>query len=75
MNETNWSGVNAVVTDADLRACEKAKKQEREKKQNGWDYVSINERTKVLVPCCKKGVPTKEGMAKIEKIKELLGLK
>lgn len=74
MNETNWiaTHVNRTVTEADRRALEKAKRQEKEKLSKGYRYVKVNDRTEVLVPCDKNGKPTKEGLARIKKLKSVL---
>ena len=34
--------------------------------KEGWRWIKVNERLKILVPCDKHGNPTKEGLEKIQ---------
>ena len=76
MNETNWirRGANSNVTDSDIAALAKAKKREAELVRNGFRWIVINKRLKVLVECDKDGKPTEFGQKQIRKQMELAGL-
>lgn len=50
----------------------KARKLETERLKEGWKYHSISNTMKILVPCDKKGNPTKEGLKRIEERKKIL---
>lgn len=52
----------------------KARKLETERLKEGWKYHSISKNMKILVPCDKKGNPTKEGLKRIEERKKSLML-
>ena len=54
------------------KALERAKKQEAKKMQAGYRYITINNRTKVLVECDADGNPTEKGLGQIEVIKRAL---
>ena len=70
MNETNWSStIKSAVTESDKKSLEAAKKYEKKKIKEGWRWVKVNERLKILVPCDKHGNPTKEGLEIIAQYK------
>ena len=76
MNETNWSStIKSTVTESDKKNLEAAKKYEKKKIKEGWRWIKVNERLKILVPCDKHGNPTKEGLEKIERFKSRLNIK
>lgn len=56
-------------------ALEKAKRLENARAKKGWKYVDVDSRTQVFVPCDKKGRPTKEGVERINRFKEICGIK
>lgn len=51
------------------RALEKVQQQERERISVGYRYVTLSDRTKVLVECDKEGKPTKRGQRQINSLK------
>jgi hypothetical protein len=59
---TNWVFNRRIVTDRDSDALEAAKRIEQEKITNGYRWIKINEKNKILVPCNEDGSPTKEGL-------------
>ena len=69
----NWVLNTKTSSEKDAYALEKAKRQEKLKIKNGWSYVKITPRHKILVPC-KDGMPTELGLAMIEKYKTLIGV-
>lgn len=70
---TNWAcESHDGVTDAARKALEKAHRIERDRIARGWRWVKVNAITSVLVPCDKKGKPTKEGLRKIALLKPSL---
>ena len=71
----NWVYDKKVVYEKDKNTLEKAKRIEAKNKKKGYQWVKINERNKIFVPCDKKGNPTKEGERKIEVLKSALGIK
>lgn len=71
---TNWIHDKSAVTEKDKCVLEKAKRQEQKKIKKGYRWIKINERNKIFVPCDRKGVPTKEGMEKIEVFKKYIGI-
>lgn len=64
-----------IVTQAAINAVKKGRKQEEEKLKNGWKYIQVGNTTKILVPCNKDGKPTEDGIRRINKLKEILGIK
>ena len=58
-----------------FRSLAKAKAIERKRLAQGWQYVRIDPRTEVLVPCDENGNPTEEGQIKIAKHKAALSVK
>lgn len=69
----NWVLNTKTSSEKDAYALEKAKRQEKIKIKNGWNYVKISPRHKILVPC-KDGTPTEVGHVMIEKYKRLIGV-
>lgn len=47
------------------RTLANAKAEERKARRKGWKWVEIDGKTKILVPCDKKGEPTHAGKRKI----------
>ena len=64
--ENNWVYNKNVVNDSDLRILDKARKQEKEKSNQGYWWVSAYKNLKVFVPCDKDGEPTDKGKQIIE---------
>lgn len=76
MNETNWSSkIKPTVAESDRKNLEIAKRYENKKIKEGWRWIKVNERLKMLVPCDRHGNPTKEGLEKIERQKSGLNIK
>lgn len=65
----NWVH-EKTVSDASLKAAERARKVEHQRERKGWRYVTIDSRTKILVPCDKDGNPTKKGKEMIAEVKQ-----
>lgn len=63
------------ITKAARNAARRGAKQESDKMAQGWRYVQVGTRTKILVPCDKSGNPTKDGQRRIERMKQNLGIK
>lgn len=74
-NEMVWADERRAVTTAARNAAKKGQKQEAAKIKKGWRWVQVGTRTKLLVPCDKKGNPTQDGLARIERMKQNLGIK
>lgn len=73
MNDTNWSVNNRkTVTDADIKALEKAKKIEAENDRNGFKCIKLKPNLAVHVPCDEDGNITEKGRRIIEAYKENL---
>lgn len=64
-----------VTTQAAKAAAKKGEKMERERIKKGWRWVKVGTRSKILVPCDKKGNPTQDGLRRIERMKQNLGIK
>lgn len=47
------------------RALADAQAEERKALRKGWQWMDIDSKTRILVPCDKKGVPTRAGKRKI----------
>lgn len=62
--EKRQRSVKAFVT--------KARDIEKERLNNGWQYIQLTTQIKILVPCDKYGKPTKEGLERIEERKKYL---
>lgn len=70
----NWIYNNGSnVTETDVRGLRHAKAVEKRQIKDGYKWVRINARTKVLVPF-KNGKPTEAGLKIIQKQKELFGI-
>lgn len=74
-NELVWAEERREVTKAALNAAKRGAKQEAAKIRKGWRWVQVGTRTKILVPCDKKGNPTEDGQMRIQRLKENLGIK
>lgn len=74
-NELVWAEERRTVTQAAKAAAKKGAKMERERIKQGWRWVKVGTRSKILVPCDKKGNPTKDGLRRIERMKQNLGIK
>ena len=74
-NELIWADERRAVTQAAKAAAKKGAKMERERIKQGWRWVKVDQRSKILVPCDKKGNPTKDGLRRIERMKQNLGIK
>lgn len=62
----NWVFDNSTVTEKDVKALEKAKKQEQRNTKKGYRYIRVTPRISLHVPCDKNGNPTKEGQRRIK---------
>ena len=74
-NELVWAEERYAVTQAAKTAAKKGAKMERDRIKQGWRWVNVGRRSKILVPCDKKGNPTQEGLRRIERMKQNLGIK
>ena len=72
MNETNWATLKSTVTDNDIKALARAKRMEKTLEKEGWKWTKLNHQTMILVPCDKKGKPTKRGEEMIKFASNLL---
>ena len=54
--------------DKATKALSKARKLEEKRLSQGWRYVFATPNTQILVPCDKRGKPTKEGQRRIDEI-------
>ena len=71
----NWVHEKGNVTEKDLAALDKAKKQEKQYTRKGYRWIKINERLQLFVPCDKNGKPTTEGQRRISLLKANQGIK
>ena len=71
----NWSFEKAEAHEREIRALERAKRQEEKLLKKGYCWIKINDRLKAFVPCDKNGNPTTEGMIKIKRLKISQGIK
>lgn len=71
----NWVYDKNIVTEKDRKALEKAKEIEKDKLEQGYRYIKVNNRLQVLVPCDENGNPTEKGMAIIKEKQALYGIK
>ena len=74
-NEMVWASERREVTTAAKAAAKKGAKMEKERIKKGWQWVQVGNRTKILVPCDKRGNPTQDGLRRIERLKQNLGIK
>lgn len=74
-HELAWADERCAVTQAAKAAAKKGAKIEHERINQGWRWVNVGTRSKILVPCDKKGNPTQDGLRKIERMKQNLGIK
>ena len=71
---TRWITDEEIKEKKEKAVVVKARKLEAERLKEGWKYHSISKNMKILVPCDKKGNPTKEGLKRIEERKKSLML-
>ena len=71
----NWISDTSVVSEKDKRTLERAKQNECIELENGFQWIRLDQRVKILVPCDKNGKPTADGKRKIELFKAHLGIK
>lgn len=67
----NWVFDSRKVSDRDMQALERAKKQDRGKYREGYRWFRVDARNQIYVPF-KDGEPTEEGWRRIKKLKEYL---
>ena len=70
-------GITAQMETAELitrgrHALERAKKQEKKKLSTGYKYITLNDRTRILVECDKDGNPTERGQRQLDAAKSKL---
>ena len=58
-----------------LKCAKQGRKIEEKRMKKGWRYVKITPTYQVFVPCDKKGNPTDDGLRRINRQKQLLGIK
>lgn len=73
--ELAWAEERCAFTQAARTAAKKGAKIERERIKQGWRWVKVGTISKILVPCDKKGNPTQDGLRRIERMKQNLGIK
>ena len=69
---------NLIFSGVTQEARNKVKEQhllEKKRIKEGWRYINIKENYQVFVPCDEFGNPTRDGMVRINRQKELLGIK
>ena len=71
----NWVHDTGTVKEKDRVLLEQVHKKERRDERYGFQWVRIDARTKVHVPCDKNGNPTKDGERRIRKLKDYLNIK
>ena len=69
----NWIFENPTVTEKDIKALEKVKAKERKNVKKGYRWIRISPVTQIHVPCDEDGNPTKEGLRRINILKEAKG--
>ena len=69
----NWIFENPTVTEKDIKALEKVKAKERKNVKKGYRWIRISPVTQIHVPCDENGNPTKEGLRRINILKEAKG--
>lgn len=74
-HELAWADERRAVTQAARTAAKKGAKIEHERINQGWRWVKVGARSKILVPCDKNGNPTQDGLQRIERMKQSLGIK
>ena len=52
----------------------KAKAREKQLKKQGYRWYEVKPTYRVLIPCDESGEPTKEGLKKLQKHKEMLNI-
>lgn len=71
----NWSTeLNVKDEESDNEVLQKAKQMEKKLKKDGYRWYNIKPTYKVLIPCDEMGEPTEEGLKKIKKHKDLIGI-
>lgn len=55
-------------TELSKRTLLKAKQIEDKRIKEGWRWIELNPRTRIFVPCDKKGQPTKDGQRRINEM-------
>ena len=69
---TRWINEEEIKEKKENAVVVKARKLESERLEKGWRYFRISKNMTILVPCDKKGNPTKEGLKRIEERKKSL---
>ena len=72
MSNFTSAPINRTVTERDLKELEKAHRYEEKLKRKGFRWVVVNPRLKVFAECDRHGMPTAEGLARIERMKQRL---
>ena len=62
----NWVHESNKPNDTSAKVAEKMNKLEKKRMGDGWRWIKLSPRTRVFVPCDKKGNPTKEGRRLID---------
>lgn len=70
-----WAEERHSVIQAAKVAAKKCAKMEHERIKQGWRWVKVCAHSKILVPCDEKGNPTQDGLQRIERMKQSLGIK
>jgi hypothetical protein len=69
---TRWIAEEEIKDKKERNVVLNARKLESERLEKGWRYFRISNNMTILVPCDKKGNPTKEGLKRIEERKKSL---
>lgn len=69
---TRWIAEEEIKDKKERNVVLNARNLESERLEKGWRYVKISNNMTILVPCDKKGNPTKEGLKRIEERKKSL---
>lgn len=74
-NNDYETAVFAQVTDAARKGVIKQREKELRDMKKGWKFVEIAKGYQVFVPCDENGNPTEEGLKRIDRQLNLLGIK
>ncbi len=70
-----WAEEHHAVAQAAKVAAKKCVEMEHERIKQGWRWIKVGTHSKILVPCDEKGNPTQDGLQRIERMKQSLGIK
>ena len=71
----NWATeLNVKDEEIENKVLQKARQLEKKLTKEGYRWLQIKPTYSVLIPCDEEGNPTEEGLKKIQKHKELIGI-